>query len=316
MTGLDLSGRRVWLAGGGGLLGKALHRRLALAGSEILAPGRQDLDLRDPAATAAWAETAAPDFAIIAAAAAGGIQAHLDRPGDVLHENLLIAASTIEAARVAGVQKLLFIGSAAVYPPHAPQPFKEEMLMSGPLEPAHEGYALAKLAGIKLCQTYRRQHGCDFISALPTNFYGPDPRPAGRHAHVVPSLMRRFADAARTGAATVEVWGTGKARREFLYVDDAADACVTLLERYSGEDPVNVGVGHDVAITDLAREIAQVTKFGGDIAFDATKPDGASRRILDISRLSSLGWRPETSLRAGLEKTYASMGGTHLTRTA
>lgn len=316
MTGIDLSGRRVWLAGGGGLLGRALHRRLAQAGAEILAPRRQDLDLRDPAATLAWARTAGPEFAIVAAAAAGGIQAHLDRPGDVLHENLLIAASTIEAARRAGVQKLLFIGSAAVYPPHAPQPFKEDVLMSGPLEPAHEGYALAKLAGIKLCQTYRRQHGCDFISALPTNFYGPDPRPAGRHAHVVPSLMRRFVDASRMGAATVEVWGTGRARREFLYVDDAADACVTLLERYSGAAPVNVGVGHDVTITDLANEIAQVTHFTGEITFDATKPDGASRRLLDISHLSSLGWRPATSLRMGLEKTYASMDGTHLTVTA
>lgn len=312
MTGFDLAGRRVWLAGAGGLLGQALHRRLAQAGAQVLAPLRQDLDLRDPAATAAWARAAAPELAIIAAAAAGGIQAHLDRPGEVLLDNLLIAASAIEAARSAGVQKLLFIGSAAVYPPDAPQPFREEVLMSGPLEPAHEGYALAKLAGVKLCQTYRRQHGCDFISALPTNFYGPDPRPAGRHAHVVPSLMRRFADAGRSGAATVEVWGSGRARREFLYVDDAADACVTLLERYSGDAPVNVGVGFDVTIADLAHEIAEVTNFAGEIVFDAAKPDGASRRLLDVSRLSSLGWRPATSLRMGLERTYASMGGAHL----
>jgi len=247
-----------------------------------------------------------------AAAAAGGIQAHLDRPGEVLLDNLLIAASTIEAARKAGVQKLLFVGSAAVYPPGAPQPFKEDALMSGPLEGAHEGYALAKLTGIKLCQTYRRQYGCDFISALPTNFYGPDPRPAGRHSHVVPSLMRRFADATRAGAATVEVWGSGRARREFLYVDDAADACVTLLERYSGETPVNVGAGFDVTISDLAHQVAAVTKFAGEIVFDATKPDGASRRLLDISRLSSFGWRPATSLQAGLENTYASMHGAHL----
>lgn len=315
MTGLDLAGRRVWLAGGAGLLGRSLEQRLAQAGAEVLAPTRAQLDLRDAAATVTWAMEARPHLAVIAAAAAGGIQAHLDRPGDVLHDNLMIAASTIEAARRAGVAKLLFIGSAAVYPPAAPQPFREDSLLSGALEPAHEGYALAKLAGVKLCQTYRRQHGCDFISALPTNFYGPDPRPAGRHAHVVPSLMRRFVEARRSGASSVEVWGSGRPRRELLYVDDAAEACLTLLRSYSGEQPVNVGVGHDITIAELAREIAEVTGFDGRVVFDSSKPDGASRRLLDVSRLMGLGWRPATSLRLGLEKTHASLEAEHLSTT-
>ena len=315
MTALDLAGRRVWLAGAGGLLGGALQRGLTAARAVVVAPSRDELDLRDPGATADWVAQTRPHMAIVAAASAGGIQAHIDRPGEVLHDNLLIAANTIEAARAVGVSKLLFIGSAAVYPPGAPQPFREDSLLSGALEPAHEGYALAKLAGVKLCQTYRRQHGCDFISALPTNFFGPDPRPTGLHAHVVPSLMRRFAEARRTGAEAVEVWGTGRARRELLYVDDAADACITLLRSYSGEAPVNVGVGHDITIAELAQEIAEVARFEGRITFDVSKPDGVQRRLLDVSRLFGLGWRPTTSLRLGLEKTYASLEASHFATT-
>ncbi|MFN3573960.1 GDP-L-fucose synthase family protein [Phenylobacterium sp.] len=307
MTQLNLSAKRIWLAGGSGLLGQALLRRLHSEQAEVLAPTHAELDLCDRAATLDWAQANRPELAIIAAAAAGGLQAHLDRPADFLHGNLLIAANTIEAARAAGVGKLLFVASSAVYPPSAPQPFREESLLSGPLDTTHEGYALAKIAGIKLCQTYRRQYGCDFISVLPTNLYGPDARAAQRGSHVTHALLARFFEARCAAAEEVEVWGTGRARRELLHVDDAADACVHLIRIYSDEMPINLGTGKDIRIAELAALIAEITEYDGRIRFDAAKPDGAARRLLDVSRLAQLGWTARIDLRAGLEAAFREL---------
>jgi len=299
-----LAGKRVWVAGHRGMVGAAVARRLAAAGCAVLTVGRGELDLRRQAAVEAWLEAARPDAVVLAAARVGGILANATRPGEFLYDNLAIAANVIEAARRAGVAKLLFLGSSCIYPRAAAQPMAEEALLSGPLEPTNEWYAVAKIAGLKLAQAYRRQYGCDFISAMPTNLYGPGDNFDPAASHVLPALLRKVHAAKAAGAARVEVWGSGAPRREFLHVDDLADALAFLLERYSGEGHVNVGSGEEVTIRGLADLVAEVVGYRGGFAFDTTKPDGAPRKLLDCRRLAALGWKPKISLRNGIKQTY------------
>jgi len=300
-----LGGRRVFVAGHGGMVGSALVRRLAREGSEILTAGRDDVDLRRQQPVEGWLKAHRPDVVIVAAATVGGILANATRPAEFLYDNLAIAANVIEASHRAKVAKLLFLGSSCIYPKLAPQPMTEDALLTGPLEPTNEWYAIAKIAGIKLCQAYRKQYGADFISAMPTNLYGPGDNFDLTSSHVVPALMRKIDEAKRTGAPNVEIWGSGTPRREFLYVDDLADACVHLLKRYSGHDQINVGVGRDLTIRELAQTLAKVVGYGGGFAYDRGKPDGTPRKLLDVSRLSQLGWRASTDLEDGLKRTYA-----------
>jgi GDP-L-fucose synthase len=299
-----LSGLRVFVAGHRGMVGQAVMRRLDGMGCQLLTVGRKDLDLRRQEPTERWLAETKPDAVFVAAATVGGILANDTRPAEFLYDNLAITANLIEGARRAGVKKLLYLGSSCIYPKHAPQPMKEEVLLTGPLEPTNEWYAVAKIAGLKLCAAYRRQYGCDFISAQPTNLYGPGDNYDLRSSHVIPALMAKM-HAAKTGAAReVEIWGSGRPRREFLHVDDLADALVFLMERYSDESHVNVGTGSDVTITELARTIQEVVGFGGRIAYDATKPDGTPQKLLDISKLQGMGWTPQIGLREGLTSTY------------
>jgi GDP-L-fucose synthase len=270
----------------------------------VLTVGRAELDLRRQAAVEAWLEAARPDAVVLAAARVGGILANATRPGEFLYDNLAIAANVVEAARRAGVAKLLFLGSSCIYPRAAAQPMAEEALLGGPLEPTNEWYAVAKIAGLKLAQAYRRQYGCDFISAMPTNLYGPGDNFDPAASHVLPALLRKVHAAKAAGAARVEVWGSGAPRREFLHVDDLADALAFLLERYSGEGHVNVGSGEEVTVRELAALVAEVVGYRGGFAFDASKPDGAPRKLLDCRRLAALGWKPKITLRTGLKQTY------------
>lgn len=299
-----LSGRRVYVAGDRGMVGQALLRRLAREDCTVLTAPRT-LDLRDQAATQAWFCDARPDTAIIAAGRVGGIMANASAPAAFLYDNLMIAANTIEAARQAGVAKLLYLGSSCIYPRDAAQPMREDALLTGPLEPTNEGYALAKIAGVRLCAFYRREHGCDFISAMPTNLYGPGDNYDLAGSHVLPALIRKAHEAKTAKTPTMTVWGTGGALREFLYVDDLADACVFLLRNYSGEAHVNVGSGEEHSIRDLARLVVDVVGFEGSIAFDTAKPDGTPRKLLDGTVLGTLGWRAGTPLRAGIAHAYA-----------
>lgn len=301
-----LAGKRVWVAGHRGMLGSALVRRLEKEGAaSILGASRAELDLRDPAATLAWVRANRPDIVFLPAGTIGGIMANKTCPADFLRDNILIAASVIDAAFRAGVEKLLYVASAAVYPLSAAQPLREEALMGGPLEPAHEGYSMAKLAGIKLCQTYRRQHGADFISVLPTNLYGPGDNYDPERSHVVPALIRKADDARRRGERGMEIWGSGRARRDFLHVDDCADALVHLMHHHSGEAPVNVGSGGDITILELAKTVMDVVGLDGPLTRDESKPDGAPRRMLDITVLKRLGWTPKISLHDGISDAYA-----------
>jgi GDP-L-fucose synthase len=300
-----LSGRRVFVAGHRGMVGAACVRRLAIEHCEILIATRDEADLRRQDETEEWFRMAKPDVAIVAAATVGGILANSTRPAEFLYDNLAIEANLIEAARKAGVAKLLFLGSSCIYPKFADQPMREDALLTGPLEPTNEWYAIAKIAGIKLCQAYRRQHGCDFISAMPTNLYGPGDNFDLQSSHVVPALIRKIDAAKRAGAETVEIWGSGRPKREFLHVDDLADALVHLLKHYSGESHVNVGTGSDVTITELAETISRVVGWQGRFVYDATKPDGTPRKLLDVSLLASLGWRAQTGLETGLRDAYA-----------
>lgn len=304
MAAYDLTGKRVWVAGHAGMVGAALVRRLAREGCELLTADRRELDLTRQAETEAWMAAERPQAVVLAAARVGGILANAAQPADFLRDNLLIQTNVVAAAQAAGVEKLLLLGSSAVYPRLAAQPMAEEALLTGPLEPTHEAYAVAKIAGIKLVQAYRRQHGADFIAALPTNLYGPKDRFDLQGGHVVPSLIRRAHEAKAAGAASLTLWGTGQARREFLHVDDCADALVLLLKTYSAEAPVNVGSGEDVTIAELARLVAETTGFDGDLAWDPTKPDGPPRKLMDSARLRALGWTPKISLREGLAQTY------------
>lgn len=304
-TDFELAGKRVWVAGHRGMVGAALCRRLASAGCTLLTASRAVLDLRRQAETEAWAEANRPDAVFLAAATVGGILASQSRPAEFLYDNLAITTNVIEAARRAGVGKLLFVASASVYPTLAPQPIGEDALLTGPLEPANQWYALAKIAGIKLVQAYRRQWGCDFISIVPINLYGPGDNFDPASAHVAAALIAKCHHARETGAGAIEIWGTGTPRREFLYVDDFADAALHLMRVYSGEEPVNAGSGTDLTIRDLALLIADVVGFGGRFTFDAGKPDGTPRKLLDVGRLAALGWRAQTPLRDGLAATYA-----------
>lgn len=300
----ELKGKRVWVAGHRGMVGAAILRRLAREDCEVLVAPREELDLCRQAEVEQWMAERRPQAVFLAAARVGGIQANDSRPADFLYDNLAIAANVVEAAHRTAVEKLLFLGSSCIYPRDAAQPITEEALLTGPLEPTNQWYAVAKIAGLKLCQAYRRQHGCDFVSCMPTNLYGPGDNFHPTESHVPAALLRRFHEARESGAEEVVVWGSGRPRREFLWVDDLADASVFLMRHYSDEPPVNVGTGSDIAIADFAAKIAGVVGFRGRLAFDSSKPDGTPRKLLDVSRLSAAGWSAPTSLDEGLKRYY------------
>jgi len=300
----SLSGKKVWVAGHRGMAGSAIMRRLKTEGCEILTADRNLLDLSCQAAVYGWLKDNRPDAIFLAAATVGGILANATRPAEFIHDNLLIEMNVIHGAFLAKVQKLLFLGSSCIYPKLAPQPLTEDMLLTGPLEPTNEWYAIAKIAGVKLCQAYRRQYGCDFISVMPTNLFGAHDRYDLRQGHVVAALIMKIEAAKRQGASTVEIWGTGTPKREFLYVEDMADALVFLMKNYSAEIPVNVGTGKEMTIRELAVRIAKVAGWNGTFVFDASKPDGAPRKVMDVSVLSKLGWTASTSFDAGMADTY------------
>lgn len=295
---------RIYVSGHTGLVGSAVVRRLQQAGfGNILVATRGEVDLRDSGAVDAWFADHRPQYVIHAAGTVGGIQANLDRPADFLHDNVLIAATVLRAAWQTGAHKLLYLASACIYPRDCPQPMRESSLLSGPLEPSNEPYAVAKITGIEACGAYRRQHGCRFISAMPTNVYGPGDHFDPRNSHVLAALVRKFHECKAGGGRTVTIWGTGRPRRELLYVDDLADACLFLLEHYDEIEPINVGTGHDVSIAELADLVREIVHPAAEIEFDATKPDGVPRKLLDVSRLHELGWRHRVELRDGIERT-------------
>lgn len=297
--------RRVFVAGGRGMVGGAICRALDKAGCvNVLAPGRDELDLGSQAAVEGWFAEHKPDHVFLAAAKVGGIHANNTYPAEFIHDNLVIETNVIHSAWKHGAKKLCFLGSSCIYPKHAPQPMNEEHLLTGPLEPTNEWYAVAKIAGIKMCQAYRRQYGFDAISLMPTNLYGPGDNFHPENSHVLPALIRRFHEAKQEGKPTVTIWGTGTPKREFLHVDDLADACVYLMNEYSGEEIVNVGVGEDISILELAQLVAEVVGYKGEIETDPSKPDGTPRKLLDVSRLNGLGWKASIDLRDGVEQTY------------
>ncbi|NYS18131.1 GDP-L-fucose synthase [Streptomyces sp. SJ1-7] len=298
-------GSRIFVAGHRGLVGSAVARRLADDGHEVLTRGRGLLDLRDAARTETYLRDIRPDAVVLAAAKVGGIMANSTYPVQFLEDNLRIQLSVIAGAHAAGTERLLFLGSSCIYPRLAPQPIREESLLTGELEPTNEAYALAKIAGIVQTQSYRRQYGASYISAMPTNLYGPGDNFDLETSHVLPALIRRFHEAQRDGAEEVTLWGSGSPRREFLHVDDLAAACVRLLEAYDGDAPVNIGCGEDLTIRELAESIAEVTGYQGRIGWDTSKPDGTPRKLLDVSRLTSLGFKPQIPLRDGIARTYA-----------
>jgi GDP-L-fucose synthase len=296
---------RVYVAGHRGLVGSAIARRLEREGfQDLLLRTRQELDLTDGPAVRAFFESERPEYVFLAAAKVGGILANDTYPADFIRENLAIELNVIDAAHRSGVTKLLFLGSSCIYPRLAPQPLKEEYLLTGPLEPTNEAYAVAKIAGVELGRAYRRQFGDRFISAMPTNVYGPGDNFDLQTSHVLPALLRKFHEAKVEDAREVVVWGTGAARREFLHVDDLAGACIFLMEAYEGPEPINVGVGKDISIGELAGLIADIVGYGGRLSFDTTKADGTPRKLLDVSKLTALGWEPKVSLREGIEQTY------------
>jgi GDP-L-fucose synthase len=301
----DLAGKRVYVAGHAGMVGSAIVRRLAAEPCEVLSADRAALDLSDQQQTGQWLARNKPDAVFLAAARVGGINANSTYPAGFIADNLAIALNVIRGAHAAGVPKLMFLGSSCIYPKLAPQPMREDMLLSGPLEPTNEWYAVAKIAGIKLCQAYRRQFGADFISVMPTNLYGPGDNYHPQDSHVPAALIRRFHEAKVSGAPNVLVWGTGTPRREFLAADDLADACVFVMKHYSDDGFLNIGTGEDVTIADFARLVAEVVGYGGRIDFDTARPDGAPRKLLDVSKLAALGWHARTPLREGLAAAYA-----------
>jgi GDP-L-fucose synthase len=300
----SLRGKRVWVAGHRGMVGSALFRRLKQTDCTLLTVEHGDLDLTRQEEVERWIGRQRPQAIFIAAAKVGGIIANDSAPVSFLYDNLAIALNVIHAAAAMGVEKLLFLGSSCVYPKLAPQPISESALLTGPLEPTNQWYAIAKIAGLRLCQAYRRQHGCDFISAMPTNLYGPGDNFDLTTGHVIPALMRKAHEARISGAAEMVVWGSGTPRREFLHVDDAADALVHLMTHYSGDSHVNVGSGSDLTIFELTRLIARVVGFTGEIAMDKAKPDGTPCKLLDIGKIRSLGWQPMITLEDGLFDTY------------
>jgi GDP-L-fucose synthase len=299
-----LSGKRIFVAGHRGMVGSALVRRLEKTDCEILTVTHKEVDLRRQAETEAWLAAHKPDTVFVAAATVGGILANDTRPAEFLYDNMMIEANVIEGARRIGAKKLLFLGSSCIYPRLAPQPMKEEHLLTGALEPTNQWYAIAKIAGLKLCAAFRREYGCDFISAQPTNLYGPGDTFDLQASHVIPALLAKTHKAKATNAAEVEIWGTGKPKREFLHVDDLADGLVFLMERYSDESHVNIGWGEDVSIAELATLIADVVGFKGRLRYATEKPDGAPRKLLDVAKLDGMGWRPKIGLREGLEDAY------------
>ncbi|MFN4025440.1 MAG: GDP-L-fucose synthase family protein [Hyphomonas sp.] len=300
----SVSGKRIFVAGHRGMVGSALVRRLAREGCEILTAGRGELDLIDQAAVRAWMADRKPEVVIVAAAKVGGILANDTFPADFLYDNLMIEANLIEAAFRSDVEKLLFLGSSCIYPKFAEQPIDEDALLTGPLEPTNEWYAIAKIAGIKLCQAYRRQHGVDYISAMPTNLYGPGDNYNLQSSHVIPALIRKAHEAKLAGAPSMTIWGTGTPMREFLHADDCADALVHLLKVYSGHDHINVGSGEDMTIEALARLVMEVVGFDGALEKDLSKPDGTPRKLMKADRLRALGWAPGIGMREGLEDAY------------
>ena len=299
-----LAGKRVWVAGHRGMVGSALVRQLETENCSVLTVGRDALDLRDPGAVRAWIKANAPQAVILAAAKVGGIVANDSWPADFLHDNLAIENAVIHGAFEANVEKLLFLGSSCIYPKFAPQPITEDALLTGPLEPTNEWYAVAKIAGIKLCQAYRRQHGRDFISAMPTNLYGPGDNFDLTSSHVIPALIRKTHEAKLGKAKSITIWGSGTPRREFLHVDDCAGALIYLLKNYSGDQHVNVGSGSDVTIDELARLVMQAVDFDGALEHDTSKPDGTPRKLMSNQKLSAMGWTPAISLPGGLKATY------------
>lgn len=304
MTPYELRGKRVYVAGHRGMVGSALVRRLASESCEILTAPRGTVDLRDQTAVNAWFAEHKPQAVFMAAATVGGIYANDTRPGDFLFDNLVIATNVIDAAYRTGVEKLMFFGSTCIYPRLAPQPMPEDSLLTGPLEPTNEWYAVAKIAGLKLCEAYRRQHGCDFVSVMPTNLYGPGDNFDPLSSHVLPALLRRIGEAARSGRPIVEIWGSGEPRREFLHVDDLADAAVFLMRCWSEDQHINIGCGSDISIAELARLIARIVGFTGDFVFDRSKPDGTPRKLVDVTKLTALGWHPRIALEPGIGEVY------------
>jgi GDP-L-fucose synthase len=303
-TEYRLAGKRVWVAGHQGMAGSALVRRLSAEGCECIVAGRGIVDLRRQNDTEAWMEEHRPDAVIVAAATVGGILANMQRPAEFIYDNLTIAANVIHGAHRIGVEKLMFLGSSCIYPRLAPQPMNEDLLLTGPLESSNEAYAVAKIAAIKLCQAYRTQYGSNFIAVQPTNLYGPGDRFDVEQGHVVAGLLLKAHEARLTGASALTVWGTGTPRREFLYVDDFADAAIHVMKTYSGPVPLNIGTGSDVSIRDLASLVCSAVGFEGCLVFDTTKPDGTPRKLLDVGRLKALNWSPSTTLADGLAKTY------------
>lgn len=300
----DLAGRRVFVAGHKGMAGSAIVRRLSAEGCDVLTVDRARVDLVRQGDVERWLEETRPDAVFLAAARVGGIHANNTYPADFLADNLAIALNVIHGAQRAGVKKLLFLGSSCIYPKLAPQPMTEDALLTGPLEPTNEWYAIAKIAGIKLCQSYRRQFGCDFISVMPTNLYGPGDNYHPENSHVPAALIRRFHEAKLAGAPEVTVWGTGTPRREFLAADDLADACVFVMKHYSDEGFLNIGTGEDVTIGDFAALVAEVVGYKGSLVFDTSRPDGPPRKLLDVSKLRALGWQARIPLRQGLAAAY------------
>jgi GDP-L-fucose synthase len=280
-------------------------RRLAAGGfTDVVTASRKELDLRDQAAVTSWFEQNRPDYVLLVAGTVGGILANSTRPAEFIYDNMMIHGTVVHAAHLTGTRKLLYLGSSCIYPRNATQPITEEELLTGPLEPTNEWYAIAKIAGIKLCQAYRRQYGSDFISAMPTNLYGPNDNFDLSSSHVLPALIRKFHDAKVAGLNEVEIWGTGTPMREFLHVDDLADACVHLMDHYSDDSHINVGTGIDITIRDLAMQIRDIVHPSAELNFDTTKPDGTPRKVLDTSRLTATGWSPSTSLAEGIAATY------------
>lgn len=300
----DLSGKRIWVAGHRGMVGSAVCRRLARENCTLITATRQDADLVRQTEVEQFVRDARPDAIVMAAARVGGILANDTYPAEFLYENLMIEANVTAAAHASGVERMLFLGSSCIYPKFAEQPIREDALLTGPLEPTNEWYAIAKIAGIKLAAAYRRQYGRDYISAMPTNLYGPGDNFDLRSSHVLPALMRKVHEAKVSGAASVTIWGTGTPLREFLHADDCADALVFLLKTYSGDEHVNVGSGSDISILELARKICAVVGYEGRIEHDLSKPDGTPRKLMSADRLSAMGWRPAISLEQGLAGTY------------
>lgn len=304
MSNFDLAARRVWVAGHRGMAGAAIARRLERENCEIVTVARNELDLLRQADVHDWLAAQKIDAVFLAAATVGGILANTARPADFLYDNLVIEANVIHAAMQAGVKKLLFLASSCIYPRLARQPIREEALLTGPLEPTNEWYAIAKIAGVKLCQSFRRQYGCDFVSVMPTNLYGPGDRYDAEGGHVVAALIMKIHAAKLTGGTTVELWGTGTPRREFLFSEDLADACVFVMKNYSGEMCLNVGTGRDMTILELAEAIARIAGWKGTFTFDRSKPDGMPRKVMDVSRLRALGWTAPTDFDAGMAEAY------------